>query len=111
MKATIYYAPTCGTARNTLAILKDAGVDVTIVEYLKTPPDRATLAALYKRAGMTPAQGLRSKEPEAAALKAASDEIVLDAMMENPRLIERPLVETDRGVVLARPPERVRDIL
>ena len=111
MKATIYHAPTCGTARNTLAILTDAGVDVTIVEYLKNPPDRATLAGLYASAGMTPAQGLRGKEPEAAALKGAGDDAILDAMMANPRLIERPLVVTEKGVVLARPPERVREIL
>lgn len=111
MKATIYFAPTCGTARNTLAILRDAGAEVEIVEYLKDTPSRDTLAALYARAGMTAAQGLRGKEPESAALKDAGDDAILDAMMANPRLIERPLVATAKGVVLARPPERVREIL
>lgn len=111
MKATIYHNPRCGTSRSALAILEEAGADVTIVEYLKTPPDRATLTNLYAKAGITPRQGLRAKEAGAAALASASDDAVLDAMAADPILIERPIVETEKGVVLARPADRVREVL
>ena len=113
MKATIWHNPKCGTSRKTLAILEESGADVTVVEYLKTPPTRATLAALYARAGLTPREGLRSKEDAAKALIAAgaSDDAVLDAMIANPILIERPLVETDKGAALCRPQDKVRDLL
>jgi arsenate reductase (glutaredoxin) len=111
MKATIYHNPRCGTSRNALALLEEAGAEVTVVEYLKTPPGRDELERLYARAGLTPREGLRAKEEAAAALGGASDEEILDAMMLNPILINRPLVETDKGVVLARPADKVRDIL
>lgn len=113
MKATIWHNPKCSTSRNTLALLREAGAEVTIIEYLKTPPSRAELKRLYDRAGLTPRQGLRVKEPLAKelGLAGASDEAILDAMAANPILIERPLVETDKGVRLGRPPEKVRDIL
>ena len=112
MKATIYHNPRCSKSRETLAILQDMpGVDIEIVEYLKTPPSRETLASLYDRAGMTPRAGLRKAEDGAAALKDASDDAILDAMVANPILIERPLVATDKGVRLGRPPEAVREIL
>ncbi len=78
---------------------------MTVVEYLKTPPGRAELARLYAKAGMTPRQGLRLAEDAAKPLKDASDDAILDAMAANPILIERPLVETDKGVRLGRPPE------
>ncbi len=110
-KATIYHNPRCGTSRNTLAMLKDAGRDVEIIDYLKTPPSRAKLAELYKKAGMTPRQGLRTKEAAAAALANAGDDQILDAMARDPILIERPLVETEKGVRLGRPMEKVREIL
>jgi arsenate reductase len=112
MKATIYHSPRCSKSRETLAILqKTPGVEVEIVEYLKLPPNRDKLAALYERAGITPREGLRKTEDGAKALGAASDDAILDAMIANPILIERPLVETDKGVRLGRPPERVREIL
>ena len=112
MKATIYHNPRCSKSRETLAILEATPeVDVEIVEYLKTPPSRATLAALYAKAGMTPRDGLRKAEDGAKALKDASDDAILDAMAADPILIERPLVETDKGVRLGRPPEKVREIL
>jgi len=113
MKATIYHNPRCGTSRDTLAILEEAGADVTVIEYLKTPPSREELRRVYARAGLTPREGLRAKEPLAAelGLSGADDEAILDAMAEHPILIERPLVETDKGVRLARPKERVREIL
>ncbi len=111
MKATIYHNPRCSKSRETLALLQDAGAEVEIVEYLKTPPTRAKLAALYATASMTPRQGLRTAEDAAKPLKDASDDAILDAMAANPILIERPLVETAKGVRLGRPPEKVREIL
>lgn len=111
MKATIYHNPRCSKSRETLALLEEAGADVTVVEYLKTPPSRAELARLYAKAGMSPRDGLRSAEDAAKPLKAASDDAILDAMVADPILIERPLVETDKGVRLGRPPEMVREIL
>jgi arsenate reductase (glutaredoxin) len=115
MKATIYHNPNCGTSRNTLEILRNEGAELTVVEYLKTPPTKAELARLYARAGITPRQGLRVREQLAKDLDlvegAVSDDAILDAMAENPILIERPLVETEKGVRLARPAERVREIL
>ncbi|MBT2185506.1 arsenate reductase (glutaredoxin) [Sphingobium nicotianae] len=112
MKATIYHNPRCSKSRETLAILREApGVEVEIVDYLKMPPSRDKLASLYAKAGLTPRQGLRKAEDGAAALKDASDGAILDAMVADPILIERPLVETDKGVRLGRPPEKVREIL
>jgi arsenate reductase len=111
VKATIYHNPRCSKSRETLALLEAAGADVTVIEYLKTPPSRTELARLYNKAGMTPTQGLRTAEDAAKPLKGASDDAILDAMAANPILIERPLVETEKGVRLGRPPEKVREIL
>ncbi|HEY0315607.1 MAG TPA: arsenate reductase (glutaredoxin) [Sphingomonas sp.] len=111
MKATIYHNPRCSKSRETLALLEAAGVEVTVVEYLKDPPSRSELARLYAKAGMSPRDGLRKGEDGARALKDASDDAILDAMAADPILIERPLVETGKGVRLGRPPEAVRDIL
>ena len=111
MKATIYHNPRCSKSRQTLALLEDAGADVTVIEYLKTPPSREELKRLYAKAGMTPREGLRTAEEGAKALRTASDDAILDAMAADPILIERPLVETDKGVRLGRPPEKVREIL
>ncbi len=110
MKATIYHNPRCSKSRETLALLEAAGVEVTVVEYLKDPPSRSELARLYAKAGMSPRDGLRKGEDGARALKDASDDAILDAMAADPILIERPLVETGKGVRLGRPPEAVRDI-
>ncbi|HEY0116487.1 MAG TPA: arsenate reductase (glutaredoxin) [Allosphingosinicella sp.] len=111
MKATIWHNPRCGTSRNALALLDEAGADVTIVEYLRDPPSPDELKRVYARAGLTPRQGLRAKEPAAQDLANATDAEIIDAMMLNPVLIERPLVETEQGALLARPAERVREIL
>jgi len=111
VKATIYHNPRCSKSREALALLEQTGADVTIVEYLKAPPSRAELSRLYAKAGMTPREGLRVSEDAAKILKGASDEQILDAMAANPILIERPLVETDKGVRLGRPPEKIREIL
>ena len=115
MKATIYHNPLCGTSRKTLEILRDSGADVSIREYLNDPPTRDELARLYQRAGLTARQGLRAKEPLAEELGLtrpdATDDAVLDAMLEHPILIERPIVETPNGVRLCRPQDKVREIL
>jgi arsenate reductase len=115
MKPTIYHNPMCGTSRKTLEILREEGADPLVIEYLKEPPTRAELQRLYQRAGVTPSEGLRAKEPLAAELgltgEDATDDQILDAMMQHPILINRPLVETEKGVVLARPQDKVRDIL
>lgn len=111
MNATIYHNPRCSKSREALAILNDAGAEVTVVEYLKAPPSRGELARLYARAGMSPREGLRKVEDAAKALRDASDDAILDAMAVDPILIERPLVETDKGVRLGRPPEKIREIL
>ena len=112
MNATIYHNPRCSKSREALAILNGTpGLAVEVVEYLKTPPSRETLKALYQRAGMTAREGLRIAEDAAKPLKGADDDAILDAMAANPILIERPLVATDKGVRLGRPPERVLEIL
>lgn len=115
MKATIWHNPECGTSRKTLEILREAGADITVVEYLKTPPSKEELKRLYARAGLTPSEGLRAKERLAEDLDLlsgrVSDEAVLEAMVENPILINRPLVETEKGVRLCRPQDKVREIL
>jgi len=113
--ATIFHNPACGTSRKTLDILREAGADVRVREYLKDPPSREELKRLYERAGISPRQGLRAKEPLAAELgltaPGADDESILDAMASHPVLIERPLVETAKGVRLCRPQDKVREIL
>ena len=115
MKATIYHNPRCSTSRNTLELLREAGVEPAIVEYLKDPPSKTRLKKLIKAAGLSVRQAMRSKEAVYAELGLAdpklSDDALLDAMVANPILIERPLVETDKGVRMARPIEKVKEIL
>ncbi|MBF6603429.1 MAG: arsenate reductase (glutaredoxin) [Sphingorhabdus sp.] len=116
MKATIWHNPNCGTSRKTLALLEEApGVDVTVVEYLKNPPSRDKLEQLYRDAGITPREGLRTRGSPAEELgltdESATADQILDAMAADPILIERPLVETDKGVRLCRPQEKVQEIL
>lgn len=115
MTATIFHNPVCGTSRKTLDILRDEGVELNIREYLKDPPTREELKALYERAGMTPREGLRAKEPLAAELgltdPEVDDDTILDAMIAHPILINRPLVVTEKGVRLCRPQDKVREIL
>lgn len=114
MKATIWHNPRCSKSRETLAMLEAApGIEVEVVNYLDTPPSRTELARLYRRAGMSPSDGLRKGEAIAKelGLADADDETILNAMTAHPILIERPLVETVKGVRLGRPPEKVREIL
>lgn len=106
MKATILHNPRCSKSREALALLRDAGAEVTVVEYLKQPPTRSELARLYARAGIAPRDGLRKDAPPVADNDAA-----LDLMVRDPATIERPLVETERGVRLGRPPAAIREIL
>ncbi len=112
---TIYHNPACGTSRNTLALIRNAGIEPHVVEYLKTPPSRAMLESLVARAGITPRALLREKETAYAELGLENPELtdaeLLDAMAANPALINRPLVVSPLGVKLCRPSEEVLDLL
>jgi arsenate reductase len=111
----IYHNPACGTSRNTLAMIRNAGIEPHVVEYLKTPPSRALLVELIDRAGITPRDLLREKGTPYAELglgdASLTDEALLDAMMAHPVLINRPLVVSPLGVRLCRPSEAVLDLL
>lgn len=118
MKATIWHNPACGTSRKTLAVLEATpGLELEIVEYLKDPPDRARLTGLFSKAGLSAHDALRSHAEPAERIVAelglheASDDAIVDAMMLHPILINRPLVETEKGVRLCRPSELVHEIL
>lgn len=112
---TIYHNPACGTSRNTLALIRNSGVEPEIVEYLKTPPSRDRLADLIRRMGVPVRSVLREKGTPYAELglddPSLSDDQLLDAMIAHPILINRPIVETPLGVRLCRPSEAVLDIL
>lgn len=111
--ATIYHNPRCSTSRNTLALLQEHGIEPTIVKYLDTPPSLDELRSLLDAAGLAPSQAIRKKEAvyKELNLAEASEDELLAAMVDNPILIERPIVVTDKGTVLARPVDKVRDIL
>ena len=111
--ATIYHNPACGTSRNTLAMIRNAGIEPRVVEYLKTPPDRATLQALIAAMGVPVRDVVRAKEALYAqlGLAEAGDEALLEAMLAHPVLINRPIVVTPLGTLLCRPSELVLDIL
>jgi arsenate reductase len=115
MTATIYHNPACGTSRNVLALIRHAGIEPTIVEYLKSPPSRALLIQLLDDAGLTPRAALREKEKRFMELgldaPGTTDDALLDAMIAHPILINRPLVVTPLGTRLCRPSERVVEIL
>lgn len=114
-KVTIYHNPRCETSRNVLAFIREAGIEPTVIEYLKEPPSRPELLSLIKRSGGTARDMLRAKEALAGELglndPKMSDAKIVDAMMAHPILINRPMVETDKGVRLCRPQEVVREIL
>jgi len=111
----IYHNPACGTSRNTLAMIRNAGIEPHVVEYLKTPPSRALLESLIERAGMAPRALLREKGTPYADLGLGNPDLtdaqLIDAMMEHPVLINRPLVVSPLGVKLCRPSEVVLDLL
>lgn len=109
----IYHNPKCSTSRKTLDLLRDNGVEPEVVLYLKSPPSRAELAGMIEDAGIDVRTAVRTRERLYAELNlaSASDDELLDAMSENPILIERPFVVTDKGTRLARPVDNVREIL
>ena len=113
MKATIYHNPRCSTSRKALELLREAGFEPEIVEYLQSPPSRTRLRQLIRDAGVSVREAMRTKEPlfKELGLGEASDAALLDAMVEHPILIERPFVATAKGVRLGRPVERVLEIL
>jgi arsenate reductase len=111
----IFHNPACGTSRNALAALRDAGRNPKVVEYLKTGWTKPQLKDLFARAGLTPRQALRVRNTQAEALGLtrpdASDDQILDAMVADPILVERPFVVTSKGARLARPAEKLRELL
>ena len=113
--ATIHHNPQCGTSRNTLALLRERGIEPEVIEYLKTPPDRAALERLIAASGQPVADFIRSKEALYAELGLDSPGVTdaqrLDAVAAHPRLLQRPIVVTPRGVRVCRPAERVLEIL
>jgi arsenate reductase (glutaredoxin) len=115
MTVTIYHNPKCGTSRNTLALIRNAGVEPTIVEYLTAPPDRDTLKALIARSGLSVRDAIREKGTPYAELglddPMLSDDQLIAAMIEHPILINRPFVDTPNGARLCRPSELVIDLL
>ena len=115
MTVTIYHNPACGTSRNTLAMIRQSGVDPVVIDYLKTPPSRARIVELVAAAGMPLRDVIRQKDTPFAALglddMSLSDAALLDAIVAHPILLNRPLVETALGTRLCRPSELVLDIL
>ena len=115
MDVVIYHNPACGTSRNVLALIRHAGIEPHVVEYLKSPPDRAALKDLAERMQVPPRAMLRKKGTPYAELglddPSIEDDAILDAMAEHPILIERPIVITPKGTRLCRPSEKVLDLL
>ena len=115
MTVTIYHNPSCGTSRNTLAMIRQSGVEPEVIEYLKTPPSRVRLVELIAAIGTSPRALLREKGTPYAELGLAdpkwSDDDLIDTMLAHPILINRPIVATPRGVRLCRPSELVLDLL
>lgn len=112
---TIYHNPACGTSRSTLALIRDSGTEPEVIEYLNTPPDRATLKALIARMGISARELLRAKEAIYSELDLAhpkwSDDELIDQIVKHPILMNRPVVVTPLGTRLCRPAESVRDLL
>ena len=115
MTITIYHNPACGTSRNTLAMIRESGEEPTVIEYLKTPPNRETLVKLIEATGLSVRDVLRKKGTPYEELgldnPALSDDQLIDAMVDHPILINRPIVVTPLGTVLSRPSEKVLDVL
>lgn len=115
MSVTIYHNANCGTSRNTLALIRAAGIEPVIVDYVKAPPSRDQLQDMIARAGLSVRGAMRNKgelyEQLDLANPSLTDEQMLDAMMAHPILIERPFVVTEKGVRLCRPADKVNDIL
>jgi arsenate reductase (glutaredoxin) len=112
---TIYHNPSCGTSRKVLGMLRHSGTEPKVIEYLKTPPSKAELKNLLKQMGMTPRQLLRRRGTPFDELglgdPAKTDDQLIDAILAHPILMERPVVVSDKGVRLCRPPEKVMELL
>ncbi|MCG6886941.1 MAG: arsenate reductase (glutaredoxin) [Proteobacteria bacterium] len=115
MPPTIYHNPRCSKSRQTLQLLHEKGIEPEVIEYLKTPPDKVTLKIILEQLGLTPRQLMRTNEQ---AYKdyglddpSLSDDELIDAMIAHPILIERPIVLTEKGAALGRPPETVQKVL
>ncbi|HYE48999.1 MAG TPA: arsenate reductase (glutaredoxin) [Azospirillaceae bacterium] len=111
MDVTIWHNPKCSTSRKVLEAIRARGVEPEVVEYLRTPPDRAALTAMLARLKASPRDVLRAKGNDALLEGAPSDAQLLDLMLRHPVLIERPIVATPKGAVLCRPPERLEEVL
>ena len=115
MTSLIFHNPKCGTSRNTLAIMKASGENPEVIEYLKTPPSRDHLVELLAKINLSPRELLRSKEPVNDELgldnSELSDDQIIDAMIDHPILINRPIVVTNKGAALCRPSERIFELL
>jgi arsenate reductase len=113
VKATIWHNPMCGTSRKTLDILNESGANVTVIEYLGEPYTREKLEQLLRDSGMTAREALRTNgtDAEERGLTEADDATILDAMVANPKYVNRPFVETEKGVRFCRPQDKVREIL
>lgn len=115
LNVTIYHNPACSNSRNALAVIRDSGAQPEVIEYLKTPPSRERLCELVKAMGVSVRALLREKEAVYAELKLAdpkwSDDVLIGFMLAHPILIQRPIVVTDKGVRVCRPPELVRELL
>ncbi|PLY14311.1 MAG: arsenate reductase (glutaredoxin) [Sedimenticola sp.] len=115
MSVKIYHNPRCSKSRQTLQLLQEKGVEPEITEYLKTPPDKATLERILKMLGLEPRQLMRTKESEYQALGLDNPDLtreqLIQAMVDNPKLIERPIVINNGKAMIGRPPEKVLDIL
>ena len=113
MRATIWHNPMCGTSRKTLDILNESGADVTVIEYLSEPYTRERLEQILRDSGTTPREALRTTgtDAEERGLTEADDGTILEAMVSNPKYVNRPFVETEKGVRFCRPQDKVREIL
>lgn len=114
MTVTIYHNPRCSKSRQTLALLEENGIEPTVVEYLKTPPDAATLTSILKQLGMTAHELMRKGEDEYKAVKdtvsAMDNQAAIEWLVQTPKVIERPIVVTPKGARIGRPPESVLEI-
>ncbi|MFO7603774.1 MAG: arsenate reductase (glutaredoxin) [Gammaproteobacteria bacterium] len=115
MNAKIYHNPRCSKSRQTLQLLEEQNVDIDVIEYLQNPPDVATLENILIQLGIEPRQLMRHKEPEYQALGLDNPTLdraaLLEAMVRTPKLIERPIVITDKGIAIGRPPENILKVL
>jgi arsenate reductase len=115
MQVKIYHNPRCSKSRQTLQLLQENGIEPDVVEYLKTPPDKNTLKKILKQLGLSPRDVMRRKENEYKDNHlddpSLTDDQLIDAMLKHPKLIERPIVVTDKGAAIGRPPENVLEVL